>query len=68
MLAAEPPRTSTAIRANALRKATVEYAAPFDRPLFVYAQYAFQWPFISGIGRTYATPPRLASQSFSANR
>jgi len=38
-LAAEPPRTSTAIRANAFLNDAVEYAAPFDRPPFVYAQY-----------------------------
>jgi len=42
----------SAIRANARRNDCVEYCGPFDAPVFVNAEYSFQWPFISGIGRT----------------
>src|SRR5918996_2091684 len=56
------------MRAKALRNAVVAYAAPFGRPLFVYAQYEFQWPFISGIGRTYAGRAQRASDAFSVKR
>ena len=41
-----------AIRANAFRKAAVEYCGPREDPSRLKAAYSFQWPFISGMGRT----------------
>jgi hypothetical protein len=40
------------MRAKALRKASVEYRCPREEPSRLNAQYSFQWPFISGSGRT----------------
>src|SRR5689334_13958074 len=56
------------MRANALRNSAVEYAAPFERPDASYAQYAFQWPFISASGRTYTLRPRCEIAWFKASR
>src|ERR1044072_7865099 len=56
------------MRANARRYAAVECAAPFERPDAVKAQYAFQWPFISGHGRMKIGRPQLEMAAFSAPR
>src|SRR3954454_16405769 len=56
------------MRANALRNAAVECDAPLSLPLAVYAQYGFQWPFISPIGRTYAGLPQMDSALLIAMR
>ena len=66
IVARDPPRAKIAIRANALRKDAVEYRGPRDEPSLLNAQYSFQCPFISGIGRTYTSPPKPASAPFRA--
>ena len=58
---AGPPRAKSAIRANARRNAAVEYCGPREEPSLLNAEYSFQCPFISGMGRTYAGAPKPAS-------
>src|SRR5438270_8522050 len=56
------------MRANALRNAAVECDAPLGLPLAVYAQYGFQCPFISPIGRMYNGLPQIELALLSAIR